>query len=111
MYERRFDELTKAPVAARPSRREVLRRLARGVLADSLGGLAVEEVSAQDFGTDAFDLTCQQTGVEFYCTEGTPANEVTTCKSANSGCLCARKKGGGQVCVQQPSTGCPTQKE
>ena len=109
MDDRRFDALTKALVAAKPSRREALRRLA-GALATVFGGLAVEDASAQDFGAEAFDLTCQQTGVEFYCTEGTPANEVTTCKSADSGCLCALKKGGGVACVKQPSTGCPTKK-
>ena len=47
MDERRFDALTKALVAARPSRREALRRLVGGALATVFGGLALEEASAQ----------------------------------------------------------------
>jgi hypothetical protein len=47
MDERRFDALTKALVAAKPSRREALRRLAGGALATVFGGLALEEASAQ----------------------------------------------------------------
>ena len=109
MDDRRFDALTKALAAANPSRREALRRLAGGALATVFGGVALEGASAQ-VGTEAFNLVCRQEGAKFFCTEGTPANEVTTCKSLASGCVCARKKGGGQVCVQQPSTGCPTRR-
>ncbi len=109
MDDRRFDELTKALVAAKPSRREALRRLAGGALAAVFGGLTLEGAAAQ-VGTEAFNLACKQEGAEFFCTEGTPANEVTTCKSADSGYLCARKKGGGAVCVKQPSTGCPSRR-
>jgi hypothetical protein len=110
MDDRRFDALTKALAATKPSRREALRRLAGGALATVFGGVALEEVSAQDVGIEAYNLVCKQEGAKFFCTEGTPANEVTTCKSLASGCVCARKKGGGQVCVQQPSTGCPTKR-
>jgi hypothetical protein len=97
MDQRRFDELTKALVAAKPSRREALRRLAGGALATVFGGLALEEASAQ-FGTEAFDLTCEQTGTKFYCSNA-PANEVTTCKSQASGCVCAERREGGVVCA------------
>ena|ERR671910_2550821 len=58
MDERRFDELTKALVAAKPSRREALRRLAGGALAAVFGGVAVEEASAQRVGIEL--RTCDQ---------------------------------------------------
>ena len=111
MDERRFDELTKALVAAKPSRRDALRRFAGGALAAVFGGFALEESSAQEVGTEAFNLVCKQEGAKFFCTEGTPANEVTTCKSLASGCVGARTKGGGQACVEPPATGGPSKKE
>src|SRR5215211_4772681 len=47
MDDRRFDALTKALVAAKPSRREALRRLAGGTLATVFGSVAVKGASAQ----------------------------------------------------------------
>jgi len=47
MDDRRFDALTKALVAAKPSRREALRRLAGGALATVFGGVALEGASAK----------------------------------------------------------------
>ena len=76
MDDRRFDALTKALAAAKPSRREALRRLAGGALATVLGGIALEEASAQTVGTEAFNLVCKQEGAEFFCTEGTPAMKL-----------------------------------
>ncbi len=68
MDERRFDDLTKALVAAKPSRREALRRLAGGALATVFGGLALEEASAQ-FRTEA--RTCgQRCDLDAQCNAG-----------------------------------------
>lgn len=105
MDERRFDELTKALVTAKPSRREALRRLAGGALATVFGGLALEGASAE-VDAEAYNLTCQQNDAKFYCKA--EANDVTPCKSG--ACLCAKKKGGGGVCIQEPSGGCPTKR-
>lgn len=75
MDDRRFDELTKALVAARPSRREALRRLAGGALATVFGGLALEEASAQ-VGTEA--RTCGQfCGADADCNAGLQCGAVS----------------------------------
>jgi hypothetical protein len=105
MDERRFDELTKALVAAKPSRREALRRLAGGALATVFAGLALEEASAQ-IGTEAFDATCEQPGTNFFCFSDAPGSP---CKGGE--CVCARRKEGGRVCVVEPATNtCPTRR-
>jgi len=101
----RFDELTKTLVAATPSRREALRRFMGGTLAAVVGGVALEEAGAQ-VGTEAFNLTCKQSGAKFYCQAD--ANDVTECKSG--ACLCAEKRDGGGVCIKEPAGGCPTRK-
>ncbi len=61
-------------------------------------------------GPVAYNLTCQQDGAKFFCQDQTTANQVTTCKSATSGCVCAKSKDSeaGPKCVQQPATGCPS---
>src|SRR5918994_6657534 len=79
MDERRFDELTKALVAAKPSRREALRRLAGGALATVFGGLALEGAAAQDVGTEA--LTCGQ-----FC-QGDECNAGLRCGAASDRCI------------------------
>jgi hypothetical protein len=79
MDERRFDELTKALVAAKPSRREALRRLAGGALATVFGGLALEEASAQ-VGTEA--LTCGQ-----FCRSDGDCNAGLRCGAASEECF------------------------
>ena len=106
----RFDALTKTLVAARPSRREALRRLGVGALATGFGRFALVDAGARSVGTEAFDLTCEQPDTKFFCSKAS-ANDVTTCKSRDSGCLCARRKEGGAVCVQQPPSGCPKKSE
>jgi hypothetical protein len=107
MDERRFDALTKALVAAKPSRREALRRLAGGTLATVFGGLALEEASAQ-FGTQAFNLTCRgDNPPETYCKGGRPGD----CGREADGCVCAQEKRGKAVCVEQPVDDCPTRNE
>jgi hypothetical protein len=80
MDEQRFDELTKALVAAKPSRREALRRLAGGALAAVFGGVALEEVSAQDVGTEA--LTCGQ-----FCRSDAECNAGLQCGDASERCV------------------------
>ena len=106
MDERRFDELTKSLVAAKPSRREALRRLAGGALATVFGGLALEEATAQGVGTQAYNLTCRGTNPpEVYCKGGRPGD----CGRPETGCVCAKeKRTGDAVCVVQPAGGCPT---
>jgi hypothetical protein len=53
MDERRFDELTKALVAAKPSRRVALRRLAGGALATVFGSVALKGAAARRVGIEA----------------------------------------------------------
>jgi hypothetical protein len=79
MDDRRFDELTKALVAAKPSRREALRRLAGGALATVFGGLALEEASAQ-VGIEA--RTCLQ-----FCNKNRPCNAGLHCGAASEQCF------------------------
>src|SRR5919112_5185513 len=86
MDERRFDVLTKALVAAKPSRREALRRLASGALATIFGGVALEGASAQ-FGIEA--RTC-----------GQRCNDDNEC---NAGLRCTT--GGSEECLAIPSSG------
>src|SRR5215211_6241488 len=92
MDERRFDELTQALVAAKPSRREALRRLAGGALATVFGGVAFEGASAQRVGIEL--RACGQ-----------------ACTVAGSDCNAGLRCGTGSVkCVaipasKQPCTG------
>jgi hypothetical protein len=86
MDERRFDALTKALVAAKPSRREALRRLAGGALATVFGGLALEGASAQDVGIAL--RTC-----------GQPCDTDDQC---NAGLRCAARS---KECLAIPSSG------
>jgi hypothetical protein len=79
MDERRFDELTKALVAPKPSRREALRRLAGGVLATVFGGLALEEASAQ-VGIEA--RTCNQ-----FCRGDAECNAGLQCGAVSEQCF------------------------
>ena len=79
MDDRRFDALTKALVAAKPSRREALRRLAGGALATMFGGVALEGASAQ-VGIEA--KTCGQT-----CTADGDCNAGLRCGAASDECF------------------------
>jgi hypothetical protein len=83
--ERRFDALTKALVAAKPSRREALRRLAGGALATVFGGLALEQASAQ-------------VGIQRRAC-GQPCNGNGDC---NAGLRCAARS---EECLAIPSSG------
>jgi hypothetical protein len=87
MDERRFDALTKALVAAKPSRREALRRLAGGALATVFGSLALKGASAQDVGTAA--RTC-----------GQGCNNDDEC---NAGLRCTTT--GSEKCLAIPNSG------
>jgi hypothetical protein len=108
MDESRFDELTKVLGAATPSRREALRRLMGGALAAVFGGLALEEVAAQDFGTEAYDLTCRGNNrPDTYCKGARPGD----CGLQADGCVCAEEKRGKAVCVEQPPGGCPGRRD
>jgi hypothetical protein len=79
MDDRRFDELTKALVTAKPSRRDALRRLAGGALATVFGGFALEEVSAQV----SIELkTCGQT-----CNDDTECNAGLRCGTVSDECF------------------------
>ncbi len=80
MDERRFDALTKALVAATPSRREALRRLAGGALATVFGGLALEGASAQRVGPTA--LTCEK-----FCDRDADCNFGLRCGAATGRCF------------------------
>jgi hypothetical protein len=80
MDERRFDALTKALVAAKPSRREALRRLAGGALATVFGGLALEEASAQRVGIQL--RTCGQP-----CRTDNDCNAGLRCGTASEECF------------------------
>jgi hypothetical protein len=80
MDERRFDALTKALVAAKPSRREALRRLAGGALATVFGSLALKGASAQDFGIAA--RTCGQG-----CNDDNECNAGLRCATGSDKCL------------------------
>jgi hypothetical protein len=76
MDDRRFDELTKALVAEKPSRRDALRRLAGGALAAVFGGVAIEGVSAQRVGIEA--RTCgQRCDTDAQCNAGLQCGEIT----------------------------------
>jgi hypothetical protein len=76
MDDRRFDELTKALVAAKPSRREALRRLAGGALATVFAGVAFEGASAQRVGIAA--RTCgQRCESNGQCNAGLQCGETT----------------------------------
>jgi Cys-rich repeat protein len=75
----RFDELTKALGAAKPSRREALHRLAGGALATVFGGLALEEASAQ-VGTEA--RTCGQ-----FCRRNGNCNAGLRCGARSEECF------------------------
>ena len=100
MDDRRFDELTKALVATRPSRRETLRRLTGGALAAVFGGLAIEGASAQ-FGTEA--RMCGQ-----FCRRDTDCNAGLQCGEASEECFAIpdskdRCSGNGE-CVKRYET-------
>ena len=86
MDDRRFDELTKALVVAKPSRREALRRLAGGALATVFGGVALEGASARRVGIEA--RTCGQ-------------NCNVAGDECNAGLLCGL---GSEKCVAIPSS-------
>jgi hypothetical protein len=79
MDERRFDELTKALSAAKPSRREAIRRLAGGALATIFGGVAFEGASAQ-FSTEA--RTCGQG-----CSSNAQCNAGLQCGAGSGECV------------------------
>ena len=83
MDERRFDALTKALAAAKPSRREALRRLAGGALATAFGGLALERTSAQEVGIEA--KTCGQG-----CTADDQCNAGLQCGEVSQECFAIR---------------------
>jgi hypothetical protein len=83
MDDRRFDELTKSLVTAKPSRREALRRLAGGALATVFAGLALEGASAQRVGTEA--KTCGQV-----CTADGQCNAGLQCGEASDRCFAIR---------------------
>ena len=90
---RRFDDLTKNLVAATPSRRGVLRGLVGGALAAVFGGVTLERAMAQEVGTEATDLICE--------------NQTVLCNAARrpafvcgTGCACARQTNGDKRCVQ-----------
>jgi hypothetical protein len=107
MDEQRFDALTKALVAAKPSRREALRRLAGGALATVFGGVSLEAASAK-FGTEAFNETCVGQS-NTLCKGATPGQ----CGRPNDGCICALPKDpdNGPQCVQQPDrVRCPSRR-
>jgi hypothetical protein len=79
MDQRRFDELTKALVAAKPSRRDALRRLAGGALATVFGGVVIEKAAAQA----GIELkTCGQV-----CTVDTQCNAGLRCGTASEECF------------------------
>jgi hypothetical protein len=105
---RKFDNLTKALTTATRSRRGMLRPLVGGALATVLGAVALDRARAKGVGTEAFDLTCQQAGVNFFCEAAAP--DVTTCGPSTSGCVCAEAKQSdkGPYCIQQPTSGCPS---
>ena len=79
MDERRFDELTKALIAAKPSRRAALRRLAGGALATVFGGFALEQASAQ-VGIEA--RTCDQ-----LCNKNSDCNAGLQCGDDTGRCF------------------------
>src|SRR5947208_2082704 len=105
---RRFDNLTKALATATRTRRGLLRPLVGGALATTSAAIALDRARARDVGTEAFDLTCKQTGVNLYCQAD--ASVVTTCGPSTKGCVCAgaKQSGNGPYCVQQPASGCPS---
>jgi len=78
--EQRFDALTKVLGAAKPSRREALRRLAGGALAAVFGGLALEGASARRVGIEA--RTCGQR-----CDLDTQCNAGLQCGAATGRCF------------------------
>jgi hypothetical protein len=80
MDERRFDELTKALVAAKPSRRVALRRLAGAALVTVFGGVALEGASAQRVGTEA--RTCGQG-----CSSNAQCNAGLQCGAGSGECV------------------------
>ena len=80
MDERRFDELTKALVAAKPSRRAALRRLAGGGLATVFGALARTAAAANDVGIEA--RTCGQR-----CDSDSQCNAGLRCGEASEECF------------------------
>jgi hypothetical protein len=82
MDERRFDELTKALVAAKPSRREALRRLAGGALATVFGGVALEETSAQRRRVGIEAKTCGQV-----CQNDADCNAGLRCGAQSGECF------------------------
>jgi hypothetical protein len=80
MDERRFDALTKALVAAKPSRREALRRLAGGALATVFGSLALKGTSAQGIGIQR--RACGQR-----CDTNAECNAGLQCGAASEECF------------------------
>jgi hypothetical protein len=80
MDERRFDELTKALVGAKPSRREALRRLAGSALATVFGSVVLEGASAQRVGIAA--KTCGQV-----CTADGDCNFGLRCGAGSDECV------------------------
>jgi hypothetical protein len=80
MDERRFDALTKALVAAKPSRRVALRRLASGALATVFGGVSLKEASARRVGIEA--KTCGRV-----CDVDGDCNAGLRCGTASDECF------------------------
>jgi hypothetical protein len=80
MDDRRFDALTKALVAAKPSRRVALRRLAGGTLATVFGGVSLKGASARRVGIEA--KTCGQV-----CDVDGDCNAGLRCGTASDECF------------------------
>jgi hypothetical protein len=121
MDDRRFDELTKTLVAAKPSRREALRHLAGGALATVFGGLALEEASARRVGIEL--RTCgQRCDTDAQCNAGLrcgqdsgKCNAILSSKSNCSGNgECSRNfetcNNNGR-CINTVASGCPECRE
>jgi hypothetical protein len=82
MDERRFDELTKALVGAKPSRREALRRLAGGALATVFGGVTLEGASARRRRVGIERSTCGQN-----CSDNNECNAGLQCGEISLECF------------------------
>jgi hypothetical protein len=103
----RFDGLAKALHTA-PSRRRFLGSLAGAAGAAVAGRATLDEAVAQSFTASRYDLTCRNLGVRRFCLDAEP---ITPCGPAQTGCRCARlRQGQARVCIEQPSTGCPTRR-
>ncbi len=105
MESQRFDALARRLGQTR-SRRGFLAATAAITSLPLLG--RARSVVAAPVNAQAFDLTCQQTGTQFYCKAN--ANDVTTCGPNSSACLCAQSKEGKSRCIAQPPGSCPTKR-